>query len=426
MPLKPPSYRRQRVQGGHDRAFVEVNGRRHWLGRYGTDESRQRYLQVLAESQVTGGLISRGKEKLSIAQLADAFLEHARVVYRRADRTPTKEAANCEQALRPLRELYGSTDATTFTKKALMAVRCRMMELHWCRTYINRQIERIKRMFRWASENDVLPGALHSELRSVSGLRAGRSGARESERVMPVAEEHVDMILPFLSSPVAAIVRLMLLTGARSGEICTMRACDIDVTATPWEYKPATHKTAHRGHQRIIFLGPEARKVVEQFLTTNPQAYLFSPAAALAEVRAKRSAARKTPPFCGNRPGTNVQQSPLRQPGLRHTPEALAKAVYAACDKAFPPPPPFGRREKEACRAWMKRLSSEEKQQLIAWRKAHRFHPHQLRHMCATKLRREYGLDAVQGQLGHRTVAAALLYAERDMDAARRIIEEVG
>ena len=43
MPLKPPLYRCQKVRGDHDRAYVELNRRRHWLGRYGTAENHQRY-----------------------------------------------------------------------------------------------------------------------------------------------------------------------------------------------------------------------------------------------------------------------------------------------------------------------------------------------------------------------------------------------
>lgn len=426
MPVKPPSYRRQRLRDGHDRAFVEMKGRRYWLGRYGTDESRQRYVQFIAEWQATGGLLADENDKLTIAQLGEAFLEHARAVYRRADRTPTKEAANCEQALQPLREIYGPTDAAAFGPKALKAVRCRMMELGWCRTHINKQVRRIKLMFKWAVANELLPGTAYHGLQAVEGLRAGRSEARESEPVRPVAEEHVYAVLPFLSSPVAAMVRVMMLTGARPGEICAMRACDIDTTAKIWEYRPAAHKTAHHGHQRLILLGPKARNIVEAFIVPDPRAYLFSPAAAMAELRAKRLAARKTPMSCGNTTGSNVQRAPRRQPGQRYTVEAFAKAIYAACDKAFPPPASIGRREKESVRAWVMRLTPEEKQQLQVWCCAHRFHPHQLRHTFATKVRKERGVEVAQVLLGHRTLVPTQVYAERDLDVARHIMADVG
>ena len=41
---KTPKYRRHR-SGGLDRAFVELNGRRIYLGRYGSPGSREKYDQ---------------------------------------------------------------------------------------------------------------------------------------------------------------------------------------------------------------------------------------------------------------------------------------------------------------------------------------------------------------------------------------------
>jgi len=43
-----PSYRRQREKGRADRAIVTVDGHRHVLGRYGSEESRRRYAELLA------------------------------------------------------------------------------------------------------------------------------------------------------------------------------------------------------------------------------------------------------------------------------------------------------------------------------------------------------------------------------------------
>lgn len=61
-----------------------------------------------------------------------------------------------------------------------------------------------------------------------------------------------------------------------------------------------------------------------------------------------------------------------------------------------------------------------------AWRKLHVWHPHQLRHNAATRLRREYGLEAAQVILGHKTLSVTELYAEKNVEAARRIMNEAG
>jgi len=47
-----------------------------------------------------------------------------------------------------------------------------------------------------------------------------------------------------------------------------------------------------------------------------------------------------------------------------------------------------------------------------AWRKAHRFHPHRLRHLRATELRKRHGLDKTRAVLGHSSLDQAAQYAE--------------
>src|SRR5437870_281897 len=63
---------------------------------------------------------------------------------------------------------------------------------------------------------------------------------------------------------------------------------------------------------------------------------------------------------------------------------------------------------------------------LLAWRKAHRFHPHQIRHSAATKLRQRYGLETAQAVLGHSTLTSTQVYAERNAALADRAMSEVG
>ena len=63
-----------------------------------------------------------------------------------------------------------------------------MIELGWCRTNINRQIGRVKHLFKWACENELVPPEKYEGLRTVSGLKIGRSAASESEPVQPVPQ----------------------------------------------------------------------------------------------------------------------------------------------------------------------------------------------------------------------------------------------
>lgn len=54
------------------------------------------------------------------------------------------------------------------------------------------------------------------------------------------------------------------------------------------------------------------------------------------------------------------------------------------------------------------------------------WHPHQLRHSAATRLRREFGLDAARAVLGHSSTAVTELYAERDKSLAVSAMEKLG
>ena len=97
-----------------------------------------------------------------------------------------------------------------------------MIKKGWARTYINSQVDRVRRMFRWAEE-ELLPGSVHDNLAKMTSLRKGKCEARESEKVRPVPDEIVDATLPYLHMIPRAMVELQRLTGMRPGEVCRMR-----------------------------------------------------------------------------------------------------------------------------------------------------------------------------------------------------------
>ena len=75
------------------------------------------------------------------------------------------------------------------------------------RKVINQRIGRIKRMFRWATENELVPPSLYHGLVAVRGLQKGRAGARETQPVKPAPVESVKKVLAHLLPPVAAMVQ---------------------------------------------------------------------------------------------------------------------------------------------------------------------------------------------------------------------------
>ncbi len=102
---------------------------------------------------------------LYTAELLAQFWEHAKTYYRRPDGTPTSEVGNYADVIRVFRRLYGRTLAAEFGPLALKALRQKMIEIGWCRTNINRQIGRVKHIFKWACENELVPPAKYEGLR---------------------------------------------------------------------------------------------------------------------------------------------------------------------------------------------------------------------------------------------------------------------
>lgn len=81
----------------------------------------------------------------------------------------------------------------------------------------------------------------------------------------------------------------------------------------------------------------------------------------------------------------------------------------------------------ESRRDWQARLTTTQREELKVRRKAHRWHPHQLRHNAATLLRREFGLEAAQLALGHSSAEITdAVYAERDDMKAIEITRKIG
>src|SRR5690606_29722798 len=120
----------------------------------------------------------------------------------------------------------------------LKAVRQRMVDAGGSRAYVNRHVNRVRHLFRWAVSEELVEPAVLEGLRSVQGLQFGRTEARETDPVLPVPEAHVRAIEPHVSRQVWALVQLQLLTAARPGELLPLRAIDIVTRGPVWTYEP--------------------------------------------------------------------------------------------------------------------------------------------------------------------------------------------
>jgi len=389
-----------------DRAFVELNGHRVYLGPYGTPESRTEYDRAIAEWLAAGRCVHVEPQELTIVELVNAFRHHCEV-----ESIDKRESDHLRSAWTPVVDLYGETPAAAFGPLKLKAVRERLIvcgKRPRTRQYVNRLVKRLRFIFKWAVGEELIPAATYEALRAVPGLKRGKTAAAESEPVRPVSDAMVDATLPHLTPTIRAMVELQRHTGMRPGEVCIVRTLDIDTSGKVWTFTPERHKTQYAGRQRTIYLGPKAQAVLKPRLLHDLRAYIFSPEKSEAERREKMHAERVTPDGQGNEPGTNRVRRPKKTPGERYDTTAYAHAVRHACDRAWPTP------------------HGLDDAALKAWRHDHRWHPHQLRHSFATHVRREHGLEAAQVLLGHAAADVTQIYAERDTAKAAAVIARIG
>jgi integrase len=415
MSAKPriPSYRLHRQSGQAVVTLTDAaTGQRkdHLLGRYNTSASKEEYKRVVLEWEVNGRRLpdAAAATCLSVAELIVRYWQHVLGYYRHADGTPTGEVQAMLYSLRPLNHLHGPTAAAEFGPSALKAVRELMVQGYehpkygpqpaLCRALVNARVKRIRRMYKWAVENELVPPSTYQTLCAAAPLKRGRTEARESDPVKPVARSVVHETLPILRPMLADMVRVQLETGMRPGELVVMRACDIDMAGPVWLYRPRTHKTEHHGHERIIPVGPKAQEIVKRYLTTYLQAYLFSPRQNMEErartLRANRKS--KVQPSQQDR----RKKRPKKRPGDAYLVPAYSQAIAQAIKR-------HNRDKPEA-------------EHIPHW------HPHQLRHLRALELKRELGLDVARAVLGHKSPVIAEHYATLDVARAAEAMAKLG
>ena len=396
MKSKMPSLRPHKPSG---RAVVTLGGKDHYCGAWGSKAAEAEYRRLVGEWTASGGVLVHGSDRaITVAEMVLAYRMFAKRYYA----PPSQEQTQIRLALKPVIDRYAHTQAKAFGPLALKAVRETWIQEGLARRYINQRIGRIVRAWGWAVENELLPADCWQALKAVKGLRANRSAAKETEPVRPVADAVFEATLPEIGSPqIRAMLRFMRLTGARPGEVCIMRTGDIDRSNSPWEYRPQTHKTAHRGHERVIPIGPRAQAVLADWLRADPEAFMFQPREAAAAVREAahvvgRSDAERVRAARNKRAADSRKRGGRpknhRLPGDRYTPGRLGHAVGRACQRA----------------------------EIEHW------HPHQLRHAAATELRRKIGIEAARVVLGHRSPGMAEVYAETDRKAAAAHMARLG
>lgn len=167
-------------------------GKRIYLGKYGSAQSYQGYAEAIARWRKSLGQEQPSKDEpespflesitaeqlrekqragafISINELIVVYRRHARSYYRKNGEV-TREAGNIDDALKFLRKHHGKESACEIGPVDLDALREKMIDdLDWSRKYLNKQIGRIVRMFKWAVEKEIVPAKVHSTLENRPG-----------------------------------------------------------------------------------------------------------------------------------------------------------------------------------------------------------------------------------------------------------------
>ena len=418
------------------RARVTINGRDHWLGKWGSPEARLAYDRIIAEYLATrrvrdpeappaeptvvtidpgvpGAAVTADSaaaadienpvsSEPTVAEVVLRYLEYCDTYYRTPTGERTSTYGNALQAARALRP-FDDTLAAKFGPRKLGMIRDSEAARGRPRVGCNALIKHIRRVFQWAEAQELVPRNTYNSLKTVEPLRLGRTVAPELPEVKPVEDAVVEATLPYLPDIVADMVRVQRLTGARPGEVCKLRPADIDRTNAVWTWKPPHHKTSWREKDRVISVGPRAQQILMKYLLRDAAAYCFSPIEAERRRSQLRRLARKSPLTPSQR-----KRKPKRN-GRRRPRDCYDAASY-----------------RHAITRAVVELNAERLRQDPTAAKVEDWSPNQLRHAAATEIRRKFGLEAAQVVLGHSSADITQVYAERNQKLAAEVIKQIG
>jgi integrase len=338
---------------------VSIGGRWHILGPVGSAKARAEYARVLALlASDPLARITKPESYLLVTLCKD---------YAASDEMPVKSMRNYLRAAEMLCEAHPTTPAAEFGPLALRAWQKSLCDLAdatgrkvYSRDYVAKLIGIARLIFRWGAQTERIPAEVYHALQTVTRPKHGQ--ARPPRVVQPADDADVARTLPKLPRTVAGLVRLQRATGARPSEILGLRPCDVDRSGAVWTFTPTEHKTAAKGHTRVIYFGPIARSILAEFDPGRPELPYFP-----------------------------VEGGPIRD-GQPYSSRSYRKAIARTCRAVG----------------------------VVPW------NPYQLRHARITEVRKEAGIEAAQAIGGHSNLKTTEIYAKRVEDFARQAAAKSG
>lgn len=264
------------------RAFTKVNGEFISLGRGDNPESRKRYAALLTD-------LANGKTDTTVAtppavknSLNELMLEYT---LRELPRFSAAEQ-DCQRcAMRICREMFGVVPVPEFGPLKLRKVREAMIagdpnakpkaRKPWSRGFVNKQIKRVRSIFKWGVSWELVPQVVADALCSVRSLAVGESSARETKPRLAIPEASINAVRAQLRQKHRDVFDLLLLTGARPGEMINLQPHMIDRSEETWRCDLAKHKTRHHGKSRTLFFNATAQRIIAPYMKSKDGERMF-------------------------------------------------------------------------------------------------------------------------------------------------------
>jgi integrase len=242
------------------RAYVYHGGKYHYFGKFGTPQADERYWRW--RTGLTAGRPVARHEVIGCL-VADLF-----GLYRKAHPDHTASRAR-HSALNVLTAALGplaGLQANEYGPLAFQEHRDRLLSSGTrCARQVNDLMQFVQRLFRWGVSKQLVPLEVWTMLKTVERLKPHES-VKATTRRKPVPASVVAATLPHLSPHCADMVRLIVATGARPGEILSLRADEIvkGYQARPgwWYADKVKHKTSYKGKRKWLELPPDVHPIL--------------------------------------------------------------------------------------------------------------------------------------------------------------------
>jgi integrase len=221
---------------------------------------------IRADLEAGVGLTDLPATDVTVEELAAAYIRSVTTRCAPRPRECNNSAKNVAAALQPLRDLYGAIPAAQMGPRHLRVYQLGLARQNLAVKTINGRVAWVRSMVRWAVSMELLPADRLFALQAVGPARPGHDGAVTRRPVASADPADVEATLPYLSPIVADAVQWLRLTGARPGEAAGLHAAMLEQEGDLWFACPRNHKTAWRGHETAISMGPRAWAIVVRHL----------------------------------------------------------------------------------------------------------------------------------------------------------------